>query len=489
MEISRVLAIVCVASHISAKAVLMPAVSKKRSRRHLSRDEGRPQTSQISPRRRDVPGLLAAIFLALGFAGAALVYDSGADASFDAPKRIVALFAVAAAALAAFGVRRLENPFTGGRVESWRDRRIPLALALFALAVTAASALASPHRALALDSLRTIAITALLLPLGASEAIRERLPFLTVTFLLAAGVDAVVSILQARGAYQPFALVTQGDRQETGAFAGNVGYLALALALAAVTACGIALTSRRPALRIGAAALAGLFAYALLVNRNLTSLSAFGAGLVVLCIGRFGRRALVPLAAGLAAIALAATLYAPMRHRASEAWYAARHGEWDALLSYRTGAWAAAARMARERPLAGFGPGTFGAEFVRHRLDAEIALRRRLTTPLATSTYGEAHCDYLQPFAEEGVPAAIALLAAAGLVVARLVRSVAAGGAGRPRDVVLLAFLTAGATAALTWFPLQRPITALPILLMLGMAWSVPGGEKPARLPEAEAAP
>ena len=37
----------------------------------------------------------------------------------------------------------------------------------------------------------------------------------------------------------------------------------------------------------------------------------------------------------------------------------------------------------------------------------------------------------------------------------------------------LVAFLSAGATGALTWFPLQRPITALPLLLAVGRAWRI----------------
>jgi O-antigen ligase len=319
-----------------------------------------------------------------------------------------------------------------------------------------------------------MAIVALLLPLGASRAVGRRLPILVFAFLAAAATDAVVSILQSAGVYQPFPLVTHGDREATGAFAGNVGYLALALALAAVVAAGLALSRRNPAVRGAAGGLLLLFAAALVVNRNLTALSALAAGVAVLAVGLYGRRAVLPLAGAVLAGVLAVSLYPPMRTRAAEVRRAVRTGEWDALLSYRTGAWLAALRMARERPLTGWGPGTFGAEFVHHRLDAEIAVRRRLTTPLATSTYGEAHDDYLQPFAEEGAPAAIAMIVAAALVVAATARraaSLPAASPGRTEAVLLLGFLAAGATAALTWFPLQRPITALPLLLALGRAW------------------
>jgi hypothetical protein len=38
---------------------------------------------------------------------------------------------------------------------------------------------------------------------------------------------------------------------------------------------------------------------------------------------------------------------------------------------------------------------------------------------------------------------------------------------------VLTALLATGAAAALTWFPLQRPVTAVPMLLAAGRAWRV----------------
>jgi hypothetical protein len=39
--------------------------------------------------------------------------------------------------------------------------------------------------------------------------------------------------------------------------------------------------------------------------------------------------------------------------------------------------------------------------------------------------------------------------------------------------VILLALLAAGATAALTWFPFQRPISSVPLLLAAGRGWRV----------------
>src|SRR5262245_18440688 len=102
------------------------------------------------------------------------------------------------------------------------------------------SALFSPHRPPALDAARTIILYALLLPIGASRAVERRKHLLLAAFLIAVGINAVVSILQARGLYQPFPLISEkGARDTTGAYVGNVGYLASVLALATVAAVAL----------------------------------------------------------------------------------------------------------------------------------------------------------------------------------------------------------------------------------------------------------
>jgi O-antigen ligase len=432
-----------------------------------------PAPPDVAP--GDPGGLIAAGFLVLAIAAAGLVVDSGADASFDAPKRVATLLCVAAAALAAFGFSRRTNPFAG---LSTRRVNVPGAAAILFLAACAAALLAafvSPRRALALDATRTLFLYALLLPLGASRVVEKRKTLLLAGFLSVAAINAVVSALQARDIYQPFPLVTQGSRNATGAFVGNAGSLALVLALAAVASVGLALLSERTPLRVAAVAAAAVFAAGLLVNRNLTSWSALLAGAGILLLARLRRRAAAPIALVVLLAAAAVFTYHPMRQRAREAISAFRARDWDSLVTYRLGAWAAAIEMTRERPWTGFGPGTYGAELVPHRLRAEIETRRRLANPEATSAYGEAHCDYLQVFAEAGIPAGVVLLGAIALVFAGLLatsRRLPAGPA-RGEAVLLLAFLGAGAVAALTWFPLQRSLSAVPLLLAAGRAWRI----------------
>jgi O-antigen ligase len=401
--------------------------------------------------------------------------DSGADAAFDASNRLATLFFIAIAAIAAFGFSRWASPFPGRRAGKISGPEWAALLLLAAGALALVAAAASPRRALAFDTARAVLFSALLLPLGASRVPEKSKAFLLAAFLAIAAGNAAVSALQARNIYQPFPLVTQGTRDATGAFVGNTGSLALALALGAIAAIGLAILSARLPLKVSGGAAAAVFAAGLLVNRNLTSWSALAVGTGILLLARFGRKAVLPIALLVLLAGAGVLAYRPMRQRAAEAASAIRDRDWDRLFTYRLGAWAAAIEMTRERPWTGFGPGTYGAELVAHRLRAEIETGKRMANPLVTSAYGEAHCDYLQFFAEAGIPAGLALLGAVfflfrGLLQAR--RRLPPGPA-RSEAILLLAFLGGGAVAALTWFPLQRPLTAVPLLLAAGRAWRV----------------
>src|SRR6185369_12122827 len=107
-----------------------------------------------------------------------------------------------------------------------------------------------------------------------------------------------------------------------------------------------------------------VFVGGLLVNRNLTSWTALLAGLGVLLLARFGRRAAVPIALVVLLAGAGMLAYRPMRVRMREAASAVRGKDWDRLVTYRLGAWTAAREMIRDRPWTGFGPGTYGAELV-----------------------------------------------------------------------------------------------------------------------------
>jgi O-antigen ligase len=433
----------------------------------------------------DRPTLLewaAILALAGTLASTALLVDPRAHASFDAPKRLAALVGISLAAVAAAASARrpLRSP-----VATLRSLPLSLRVALLAVAAGLAwfalAAVASPRRAVSIDALRVVALTLLAVPLGASRAFERGRAILAGAFLAVTAANAAISVLQARGV-RLFLLQTFGTRNETGALAGNVGYLAITVALAAILALGLAFGARSSPVRwlCGAAVL--VFVAALVVNRNLTALVSLLAGVIALLVVRFGRRSIGPLAAAAALLGIAVLAAPPLRGRAVDAFAAVRDGDWDRLTTYRTGAWAAAVEMARERPVLGWGPGTYAAEFVPHRLSADLRAQRRHVNPLVTSSYSEAHCDYLQAFAEAGAPGGLVVLVAVGALGAALVRR-AREDRSDAETAILIGFLLAGGIAALTWFPFQRPISAVPLLLAAGRAARLAAG--PREEPEA----
>ena len=413
-----------------------------------------------------VGAVLAAFFLV----------DTRAEAAFDAPKRAAVLALVAIAAAAPLAVR-------GGRptVRGWLalPAACRLSAGLLAVALTAATAAAllSPRRAVALDALRTVLLFACLLPLGASSALEGRGGrTLLAVFLGAATASSAIALLQAAGLWQPVPVGALAGRTAAFGLVGNEGVLAIALALAGVGAIGLALLARglTRAAALGAAALllAGIAA-----TRGLTALLALLAGSALLVLlGATHRRALA--LAALAALAGGAAMLPTVTTRLGELAANLRGGRFDAVTSYRPGAWAAAVEMVRERPLVGFGPGTFGAEFAPHRVKAELRLRRRLAHQMVTGAFDKAHDEPLQAAAELGVPAAAAAIGALAALLAGLWR-LARGPAGpaRAEGLILLAMLGAGVCAALLWFPLQCEVTALPLLLAAGRGWRLLAGE------------
>jgi O-antigen ligase len=404
----------------------------------------------------------AAALLSAVVASALLLVAPGAEASFDAPKRLVALLGIAVASVVVSAGRWPSSPI------SPTARRIAW-LVLAALAGAVVAAFASPRSGVALDALRVLLVGALCLPLGASPALaggRAQLPL--AAFLGAATIDAVVSLLQASGLAQPFDIGAISGRTSTGAFLGNEGMLALVMALGVIASAGVITVARRRPARVLAAIAGVVQLVALLANGNLTSVLVLGAGGVVLLLTLRGRRAALPLAAGVVGLAVAVVVVPPLRARVDRIAAEAHAGRWDDLTSNRLGAWAAALEMIRARPLTGMGPGAFGAEFVPHRLAAELRWRTRFVIPTLTSTFSETHDDYLQAMAELGVPAGIAAIAALVGLLAALARR---AGPAAPEATILLAILCGGAVAALTWFPFQRPATAVPLLLAAGRAW------------------
>jgi putative inorganic carbon (HCO3(-)) transporter len=428
----------------------------------------------------DVGARVALGTLAIVLLVAPLAVDSSAEAAFDAPKRFVVLLGSAIAAAAALVLPGPRSDRVGAlgiwRAASARARVIAWLVA-GAVAAAVLAALSSPRAALSLGALRMVLPMALLLPLGASRVLaRAGGAVLLAAFVAGASVDALASVLERAGLVQLFAVESAAGRGGTGAFVGNEGSLALLLALGAVAALAVVLQARTTAWRAAAAAALVVQLLGLAANPGLTALLALLAGASVVAVAAVGRRALLLIAGAVALLGVAVVAVPPLRARVTAAAAAARSGDWDALLTYRLGPWAAAEQMVRERPLLGFGPGTFGAEFATRRLAAELRHRRRFVLPRETSTFAEAHDDYLQLAAECGVPALLAALAALGLLLGslggdRVTAATDDGIAARGERVVIVGLVASAAVAALAWFPLQLAVTAPALLLALGRGW------------------
>jgi len=425
-----------------------------------------------------VGAALAVAGLAVVLLGAGLLVDTRAESAFDAPKRLIMLVGIALAAAALLVV----PPKPPAARWSWRDttieQRVVLLLVGVALAFALVAAIVSPRRATALDATRTLLLAALLLPLGASRALDGRRSRVVIgTFVGACTVNAAVSLLQFGGHLRLFRVETVGGRLDVSAFVGNDGVLALGLALGTLICLGLVLLAQSRAIRIAGGAGLVVHLGALAVSQSLTAVTALATGSIVLLVLSAQRRSLAGTLIVACVLAGGLLLQPSVSRRVHDALGHVRAGDWDAALTYRAGPWAAAVEMARSRPLVGWGPGTFGAEFVTHRLAAEIHFHRRFVNPFLAGAYSEAHSEYLQAAAEGGIPAALAAVAALGALLIALLRAIrrTPDGPVRREAIVLVAILCAGAAAALTWFPLQRPITAIPLLLAAGRAWRLAG--------------
>ena len=186
-----------------------------------------------------------------------------------------------------------------------------------------------------------------------------------------------------------------GGRLDVSAYVGNDGLLALSLVLSCLICLAAVIWARAPAIRLAGGGGVVLHLAALGVNQSLTALTALAAGSIVLVAMSLRRRAVIGVfAIGLILVA-GVMLHPTLSRRAQSTLEPIRAGDWDAALSYRLGPWVAAVEMTRARPLVGWGPGTFAAEFVPHRLQAELRFHRRFVNPSLAGSYTEAHSEYL----------------------------------------------------------------------------------------------
>lgn len=421
--------------------------------------------------------IVASLIVAL--LGTAWLVDPFAQAGFDAPKRLIALIAAAVAVAALLWHADISVPRDLFRR---RDTLAPVSrlawLALLAaLAMMAGLLLATllaQQPAVSASTLRIQLLFALFLPLGASRALDGAGGRRVLTAaLLAAAVNAVISLLQWVGLDLPFAASQPGGRYPTGALLGNEAYVALSCALMAAAGLALGLSASTARRRWAGWTLLALGLAVMLTNRQRTSLIAVFAAVAVLASLRW--QALRWLPGTGAALTLLLGVCATVPALRAQTWARVPVGveTWQQLTTYRLGAWAAAAEMIATKPWAGYGPGSYANQSQVQRFAAEIALRQRLPPPPPATTFVQAHQEYLQVAAEAGLPVLAAALAALGWLLSGLLRLARDVTSARVRleARMLLGVIVAGAVAALAWFPLQIPFTAIVLLLACGRAW------------------
>lgn len=414
---------------------------------------------------RSERGVLIALCFAL--LGSACVLDPYAEAAFDAPKRLIAM----ASAVVGAGVWVWQ---ARGSMPAWRLWRRPAQLAVAALVLMAlglvVTTVLADHGESAWSGLRTLAVYALFLPLGASFSRASRhATWVYRAAAVAVMLNAVISLLQAVGLSLPIPMTSIGGRFATGALLGNEGYVALASVLMASASFAWGLNTHVRRERVLALVLFGTGAVTIAVNHQLTSAIALGLALVVILCVRWRKPGLVVIGAAVMLCAAGAALVPAVRDATWSALPVGGVEGYQKLTTNRLGAWAAALEMIEARPWIGFGPASYAQLSQRMRLQAELRWRTRLLPPPTGTTFVVAHQEYLQLAAEAGVPVLLSLMLAAGALIGGLLRAARSPGPTEP--LALLGVLVAGAVSALAWFPLQIPLTAVMLLLAAGRAW------------------
>lgn len=256
------------------------------------------------------------------------------------------------------------------------------------------------------------------------------------------------------------------------AWIGNPGDVGAALVIPALLAASrLARGEKRLAAGVAlVACVAGLGAAG-----TLAPLAAFAAGAALLVALDFRRRILPAVLASAAALALLAGSGVLGRAAGKLA-----SGDLAELTTQRDIGVFSALETIRAHPLLGAGPGAFASDFVRARLAAEERVSRRLVHLSSSAHFDNAHCDPLTVAAEAGVPAALALGAAVGALLAGLLGAARREGRGPTGDLVpaeaLLSAVAAILVLALGNFPIQIVPVSGPFALLAGLSLARIGG-------------
>ncbi|MBI3522606.1 MAG: O-antigen ligase family protein [Chloroflexi bacterium] len=245
----------------------------------------------------------------------------------------------------------------------------------------------------------TFLLDMVVLYLAISICVRRRADWLVLgaAIGLAAIAAAGYAVVQAMG-LDPIPWGANARSRPFGTL-GNPNMLAHVMVAVAAAAAAVAAFATRPSVRVGAALLVGAPLMAAVLSGTRTGAVGVGAAIVALAalrvrLGRLPLRQALLAALVIAAVAMLVLVATPFGARFDALSYSVRE---------RLTLWDGALQAARDRPLLGWGPDSFGVAFAQYRAPTG-------DLELLSSPYNQAHDWVLETAATTGLAGVLALV-------------------------------------------------------------------------------
>lgn len=357
---------------------------------------------------------------------------------------------------------------------------------------TIVSLLASSHRMNGLETLGTLVLGMAIFVAFLVVAERSGLSIVYWTYLPAAA-NITLFLLQRLAKWSPWGVPTDVPLLASTSFLGNANDLGMTLLLPVLSSYALLRTERNKRRRRYAIAFAVYGTIGLVFSESVASIGGFAVGLWILLFleARSWRKALRYTAFFLAAALVAIAVVPRFRERIRFGINYIHQGRYNEIVSGRLVPSLVAIEMIRERPLTGYGPGSFRAEYFDHKLLVDGKYQSLLPEKMSEwsetrmLSFGETHDEHLQVASELGLPG-YSLFAAILVVIAR--RTLRRRSQTRPRGefaaLLALPAVVAFAISILAQFPLRlaAPLTTTLFFAALLVTWT----EKRARTEASE---